>query len=281
MKLTQSKKDENDIEFTAYFDKTGKIPFEVSILTAFLIYFGFTETRLVEEFSLNYYNDKTKFTSIILSAIRDDSKVYADNLKEAQTKGFATIRFTIPINLQAQIISFLADAARNVGNRFEDAGHQSTSGVYDSIVGIGKNMKESGEDMLGGLGNIAEGTFGGMTSSVGSTKFNDSWTRTGVGLKQFGGGMFKGVIQTPLDAFLMFALKNISAFQTNSFFESAGRLLFPTEKTLLSSIFGNSVIYEAIRIKSGYAGLLNAGDDGGFTLINKIIVQSPSAIQFI
>ena len=163
--------------------------------------------------------------------------------------------------MQADIISFLANATRNVANRLEDAGHQITSGAYDSLVGIGKNMKEAGGDVLGGLGNIAEGTFGGMTSPIGSSKFNDSWKRFGEGGRQFGKGMGKGLLQTPLDAFALNFLKHLSAFQTVSFFESAGRLLLPSEETLLSSIFGNSVVYGAIRIKSGYAGAIHLGED--------------------
>ncbi len=68
-------------------------------------------------------------------------------------------------------------------------------------------------------------------------------------------GFLKAIIQTPFDAFLLFAGKLLSSFQVLFGLETVGRNLTDAEITILTKIFAKSLNYEKIRIKEDKLGL--------------------------
>ncbi len=113
-------------------------------------------------------------------------------------------------------------------------------GAWNTAVGIVKNVGE-------GLGNIVDGA-----GEILQGKFKN-------GFKNIAKGIFKVVVQTPVDALLMGAGSTVSAIQSLTGIEPVGRKLNDHEIEKLKPIFGNSIDYSAVRIKTGFAGVFSIG----------------------
>ncbi len=194
---------------------------------------------------------------------------YTGIAKAARIAGSVTATVNVAVGIVNEIKAFFGQQVIDeIKNRAEDATRQVVTGAVNAGDGIVKNNAEGLNDLNYGGGRALGGTFNGMTSPVGSERFNDGLSDFSEGSWQFGKGLGKIFIQAPLDAGLMFGGRLISGFQTLVGLEHIGRELNAAERGILQKVFGSSVEFDAIRIKEGYAGLVNVGDDNGFTFTN-------------
>jgi hypothetical protein len=110
-------------------------------------------------------------------------------------------------------------------------------GVKDTIVGVGRNLREGAGDIGSGIVDYARGD-------------------TQEGQFEIASGLTKLSLQTPFDALLMGGGSTISAIQTATGTEPIGRGLSNEEEQLLDRVYGNSIDLTRIRIKEGDSGLL-------------------------
>ncbi len=235
---------------------------DAAIVGGLLIQLGLGRIAVLKMFNEQIY--KKNLFQVLLEAVRSDPKLLAEHIQYARTNGKTTVSFLVPVSLLSMIYTFLKQIGAEVSKRLEDAAVQFGSGTFDAIRGAGLNGAEGIKDQVEGLGKIGEGVWDGMTSPVGSDRFNKGWSRTGEGAGQLIKGNLKAGAQTLGDAILFDGLKIISGWQTLLGFESAGRLLTPAEAAILKNVFGGSVELGAIRIKTGYSGVFSAGEDNGF-----------------
>lgn len=249
--------------------------FDLAIVAGYLGALGFTNPGLIQAFE----KESQGFTiggiiyktcvEAALADIRSDGAWYALALKTAKKSGSAIITYNVPISFYNEVQAFLASpTAQQILKGLADINHQSTTGITDGVKGVGKNIKEGLKDIGSGLGNSLAGGWDTMTSPVGSEKFKQGINQNLGGMSQAGKGYLKAGSQTLLDFVAFFGLKLISGTQTLLLMESTGRPIDSTELKVLQQIFGSSVEYDAIRIKTGYAGVLNAGRDNSWTLMN-------------
>jgi hypothetical protein len=263
--------DTKNITFTVRYQDA----FDLAIVAAYFAELGLKTTELVQAFeqqNKGFLSNNIAYETLAeasLAELHSNGAWYGFALKTAKKAGFASITFQIPVGLYNEIAAFLVSpTALAIIERANDASYQEYSGAKDAFIGAGKNLKESIGDIGSGGGNLASGTFDTLTSAVGSKRFSDGFDRAKLGAAQSIHGYFKGSLQTPTDFFVMLLGKAASGFQTRLYLESVGRPVDPAEKQVLQQVFGGSIEYDAIRIKTGYAGVLSAGDDGGLTLFN-------------
>lgn len=238
---------------------------DLVILKAVLAEIGLRGDFLINIFGNEF--DHGNFINYCLALLHEgkESAVwYAGILRQAKTGGSVTATIQVPVDLILRIQAFINAAKPEAQKRLSDAGDQIAGGINEAAQGVSKNLLEAGNDMAKGGEKGMAGTWDLMTSP----RFKQGAKDAAGGLTQFAKGFGKFHIQTPADAALMIGGRLISGWQVLSFIEAPGRPLTPAEKTLLEKIFQTSVEYDAIRIKQGYAGILNAGDDQGFTLYN-------------
>ena len=194
---------------------------------------------------------------------------YTGIAKAVRVAGSVTATVNVAVGIVNEIKTFFGQQVIDeIKNRADDAARQVETGAVNAADGIGKNAVEGLNDLNYGGGRAVRGTWNAMTSPVGSERFRSGASDFSEGSWQFGKGLGKIFIQSPLDAGLMFGGRLIGGFQTLVGLEHIGRELNAAEKAILQNVFGSSVEFDAIRIKEGYAGLMNVGDNNGFTLIN-------------
>lgn len=239
---------------------------DVAIVKAVLAKVGLRNEGQISAFSTQHnFGDLVTY---FLGQIHQYKNWYAETAKIARLKGSVTATVNVAVEIIASIKTFLGQVVKEVKDRAVDADRQVGTGFINAGDGINKNSLESLNDLDRGGGRALYGTFNAMTAPVGSDRFNQGLNNMSDGLVQFGKGLGKMFIQTPADATVMFGGRLVSAWQTMNFLEAIGRELTANEIGVLTGVFGSSVEYGAIRIKEGYAGLLNIGKDNGFTLYN-------------
>jgi Domain of unknown function (DUF4157) len=132
----------------------------------------------------------------------------------------------------------VVDAVEWIAPRVGDAFHSLSTGVINTVRGIGMNLWEGAQTFGSGFGKLFQGDFGGA-------------------LKAWGSGLVKAAIQTPVDAVLMMGGRAISAVQTLVGLEPPGRDLTSAEITELRKVYGDSIDYSKVRIKEGSSGLFS------------------------
>jgi len=135
----------------------------------------------------------------------------------------------------------LAGPLEKVFDRIYDPVRSLVTGVWDTATSIVRNAVEGGTDVLKGLGKVFTGDFGD-------------------GFKQMGMGLWKATGQSVVDGVLLLAGRGISAIQTLVGLEPVGRKLTESEIATLREVYGDSIDYDAIRIKKGDAGLFSLND---------------------
>lgn len=152
--------------------------------------------------------------------------------------------------------NFLNEAGRRIGDGLRGIG----DGVVSAFVGVGRNVIEGGGDILSGLAkpftgnyldNILRGDFKGALSEFGQNLVD--------GAKQFGTGLLKTFVQTPVDAVITVGGRVIGALQTLVGLEPVGRELTPAEISELQKVYGDTVDFSNVRIKEGNIGLFGLG----------------------
>jgi hypothetical protein len=132
----------------------------------------------------------------------------------------------------------VVDAVEWVAPRIGDALHSLSTGLVNTVRGIGMNVWEGITTFGSGFGKLFQGDFGGAFEAWGS-------------------GLVKVALQTPADAFLMTAGRSISAIQTLVGLEPPGRDLTAAEIRELRQVYGDSIDYSKVRIKEGSSGLFS------------------------
>jgi hypothetical protein len=237
---------------------------DLAILRAVFAALGLQSDLMIQAFALqNNYGDFLNYCLNLVHAGKEGAVWYAAIVREAKSKGSVTAVIQVPVNLISLIRTFLATGVGgNIVNRVIDSNLQVASGAVETAAGIAKNIVESGTDIAKGGGRAASGVFDTMTASVGSDRFNQGLGDFTGGISRFGRGVGKYFLQTPADAVVMFGGRIVSGLQVLSLVEQPGRPLTGAEIGVLTPIFGNSVVYGAIRIKEGFSLLLTFGPDG-------------------
>ncbi|MFQ5590065.1 MAG: DUF4157 domain-containing protein [Phycisphaerae bacterium] len=150
----------------------------------------------------------------------------------------------------------LGKPVRAVTSRVLDAVRGIGTGVVDAATGVVLNVIEGADTMLNGAGKILTGDFKG-------------------GFKDLGMGLLKGTGQALADAVIMVGGRAISAVQTVIGLEPPGRRLTGAEIAMLKEVYGDSIDYDSVRIKEGFAGLFSV-NDAAFTHGNTIYIKSGS-----
>lgn len=120
--------------------------------------------------------------------------------------------------------------------RAADALRSLATGALNTVVGAVKNVGESLGTIGSGIGKLFKGDFGG-------------------GLKAIGSGLVKGLVQTPIDGVLMMGGRAVSAVQTMLGLEPPGRKPTADELATMKSVYGDSVDWSRVQIKTGDVGL--------------------------
>ncbi len=147
----------------------------------------------------------------------------------------------------------LGGPVRAVTTRVMDAYRSMTVGIYNAGVGVVNSAIEGVDTMLNGAGKVLTGDFK-------------------EGFKDMGMGLLKGTVQAAADAVLMVGGKAISAVQTALWLEQPGRRLTADEVAGLREIYGDTIDYDSVRIKEGFAGLFSITDNA-FTHGNTIYIK--------
>jgi hypothetical protein len=237
--------------------------FDVALALAVAAKLGLTNETLIKMFSLEFGD----IIASLLSDIRKHPGYLLEKSKLARLAGQAVVEFYVAMGLIKQVETFLGKAADAAQKRVAVAGHQVLEGDNNAMKGAYKDLAEGADDMNQGAGKALKGAYDFMTNPVGSENFKDGFSGVLHGTGRFKRGLDKFFFMTPLDYGLTRGLKNISGFQTMSFMESLGRTLNSVEISELQKVFGSSVEYGIIRVKTGYAGVLSMGrGSGGLSL---------------
>ena len=235
---------------------------DAAIAAGLLAQLGLNQISILQRFNTEVF--KGNLFEKIFNSVRAKPGLLEEHIQTALKNGTTTIGFNVPLELVNLIENFLIELAK----RLADAGTEIGSGLIDGMRGLGMDTVEGVTDQIQGIGKAADGLFDAMTTPAFSEKAGQGWRKVGGGIGQTFKGAMKGSLQAAGDFLLFDGLKVVSGWQTLLGLEAVGRPLTPAEKNVLSPVFGNSVVLDAIRIKEGYAGFLNAGKDNGWTLLN-------------
>ncbi len=167
----------------------------------------------------------------------------------------------------------LFDKAVNFGKQALDVGKKVFNEVKDRAVDIGRSALNLVTEGVGGLVRSTIEGVGKIASGVGNTlnpaplgklfsgDFKGAWedfkNNVTDGAKQIGNGLAQTLVQGPLDTIVVGLQNAVSAIQTATGLEPAGRGLTEAETAELRKVYGNSIDLSNIRIKEGNIGLNN------------------------
>jgi hypothetical protein len=146
----------------------------------------------------------------------------------------------------------VGNGAKTYATRVFDGIRGLGTGITSITKGYWRNLWEGLGTIGGGFGKLFEGKFA-------------------KGFLQIGKGLLKPLVQTSIDASLMWVGRIVSAIQTQLGVEPVGRKLDSSEIATLRSVYGNSINYSNIRIKEGSAGVFNIAK-AAFTHGNTIYI---------
>lgn len=141
----------------------------------------------------------------------------------------------------AELLGPLKKPFKAFASRALDATRSLFTGAWDAVRGFANNVVEGGGQFIRGLGKIVTGDFKG-------------------GFKDLGMGLLKTFVQSPVDALLLTLGRGVSAIQTMLGLEPPGRKLSDHEIAVLRKVYGDSIDYDQVRIKEGFAGLFSTND---------------------
>ncbi|MEO0592562.1 MAG: hypothetical protein AAFZ38_03195 [Myxococcota bacterium] len=98
--------------------------------------------------------------------------------------------------------------------------------------------------------------------------------------ESLGKGLLQTFINTPINASILALGKSVASLQTLLGAEAAGRSLTEEEIAVAREVFGDSIDYNAVRIKTGDAGLFSVGgNDRPFVLGNTIYFKDRALFE--
>ena len=231
--------------------------FEFAAATALAVELGLGRPGVLDFFNRFYF--KENFISFCAKELRDQPNITDQNRAIAKEGGSVIIPFEVPINTLNLIAECLNNIVVKIAERISEKEYISLTRDVNKFYGSRKMDVEATGDILRGLKKILAGFWDGSISPIGSDNFKKGWNNFWNGLKGAGIGFSKIGLQMPIDGLIMEAGRIINSYQSLLGLESVGRMLNSAERIHLMSIFGGSLNYDVIRIKEGYAGLLNAG----------------------
>jgi hypothetical protein len=145
-----------------------------------------------------------------------------------------------------------------VKNRALDIGRSALNLVTEGVGGLVRSAVEGVGKIASGIGQaLNPAPLGKLLSGDFSGAWNDFRNNVTSGAKQIGNGLVQGLIQGPFDTFIVGLQNTVSAIQTATGLEPAGRGLTEAETATLRSVYGDSIDLSQIRIKEGNIGLNN------------------------
>lgn len=162
--------------------------------------------------------------------------------------------------------------------RSEDAGRQFGTGLVEAEKGSVMDVAEGLEHIGSGIENTLTGAVEiGISKPLDEhdTLLSEGWNHLQQGIGEIGFGAYQATAGNVIDnALLMIGGRTVSAIQTVTGLEQKGRGLDPAEKAELQKVYGNSIDYDSIKIKEGYAGVANNPADRAFTHGNTIYMKA-------
>ena len=222
------------------------------------------------EAQLQQFSAANRYGSIVAYCLRyiHLGNNYTKIAKAARIAGQVVVTINVAVEIVNEIRTFLGQAMEAAKNHIADAVRQVGTGYTEAGSGIVKNTAEGLQNLDRGGGRALHGVWNASTATFGSPRYDEGLEDISDGFGEFSKGIDKIYIQTPADAALTIGLRIVSGWQTLLGLESVGREPTYAEKQILTAVFASSVELSAIRIKQGYAGILNAGANNGYTLYN-------------
>ena len=243
--------------FTVYKSQNLDLAIAESVLSEL----GLKTVQLKREFVASYgYPDLLAFFKERVNS-PDNAKAYTNIARALKEGTKVTVSFGVANELANDVKQFLAIRENKLSDRYKDGKKQMNSTIADVNRGVKKNSDEALNDLDKGAGRTAHGLWNSMTAPAESQTVHEGLKDVRDGLYQFGSGIFKAGIQTPLDEFLTLIGGEIDRDQTLIGLENIGRSLNTVEKEILQSVFGFSILLELIIIKEGNAGVYGIGMD--------------------
>lgn len=158
----------------------------------------------------------------------------------------------------SRALDFGKKVFNEVKNRALDIGRSAVNLVTEGVGGLVRSFAEGVGKIASGIGQaLNPAPLGKLFSGDFSGAWNDFRNNVTNGAKQIGNGLVQGLIQGPVDTLVVGLQNAVSAIQTATGLEPAGRGLTAAETATLRSVYGDSMDYSQIRIKEGNIGLNN------------------------
>lgn len=245
------------IEITVY----NSPNIDEAIAESVLNLLGLKTAQIRQEFYSSYsYQNLTEFFKKVINAPKN-AGVFANIAKKLKKNGKMQISFEVDDKVLSDVREFLAVRENKLKNRIIDSDDEKARANVNAVVGAVQNITEGQGDIARGIKQGINGLFNSAITPVGSEKFREGVRDVRDGARQILRGQGKMYIQTPADFAAMLLLGGADSLQTLVGLENIGCSLNYAEVRLLQSIFGHSVVLEIIKIKEGYAGIYNLGED--------------------
>jgi|GEM_PF-2814015 len=147
--------------------------------------------------------------------------------------------------------------------------------LWDGISSMGSHIGSSVGQLFGGLangvGNLVYGVgnaLGGVATGIGSI-FTGEFSK---GFSQIGGGLYDAVISAPVSALISGVGESFYGLTTLLGISSPPQALDEHQRKLLSSVFGDSIDLDNVRVQESPSWMFNEGRQ--FVLGNTIHVPS-------
>jgi hypothetical protein len=158
----------------------------------------------------------------------------------------------------SKALDFGKKVFNEVKDRALDIGRSAVNLVTEGLGGLGRSIFEGAGKVFSGLGKtLNPAPLGKLFSGDFSGAWNDFKNNVVDGAKQVGEGLVQATIKGPVSTFIVGLQNAVSAVQTATGLEPAGRGLNDSEKSELRKVYGDSIDLSQIRIKEGNIGLNN------------------------
>jgi hypothetical protein len=187
------------------------------------------------------------FSNLVHGRVQDAFKALWKGVDEALLKSTGQILNGAMTGVEdvamgaASLLGPLKNPVKAVLRRGFDAARSLIMGTWDALRGAANNIAEGTGQFLRGFGKLFVLDFKGA-------------------FKDMGMGALKVAVQTPIDAAIMIGGKHVSAIQTLVGLEKAGRKLTDAEIAVLKKVYGDTIDYDQVRIKEGFAGVWSLND---------------------
>lgn len=164
------------------------------------------------------------------------------------------------VDAPLELLGPLRKPLKRLKRRVFDALRPLVEGGLGVVLGLVRGGSEGLLRIARGVGELARGRFKSAAESLGK-------------------GMLQTFVKTPTNAAILSAGKTVSAIQTLLGAEPPGRSLTEEEIAAAREVFGDSIDYDAVRIKEGDAGLFSLPNDRPFVFGNTIYLKERAVLR--